>query len=244
VQEDRTLTTQDSTSDSAQEEESQPRSRSRAWIIVAVIVFIVIGGVVIGYIYLHNASLYVSTDDALVHSNMVSITATGSGTLETLLIEPGQVVVANQTVGYVRPPLSGAAADSFKITAPVEGTIIRVDGKVGQVVSPLQPLAYVANLDSLSIRAYIDETQIGRIQAGQLVDVTVDATGGRTYKGTVERVMPATASEFSLLSSSDRTTANFTKVVQRIIVDVDLGNTSGLGLYPGMSASVTIHAPQ
>jgi multidrug resistance efflux pump len=242
VQEDRTLTTQDSTSDSAQEEESQLRSRT--WIIVAVIVFIVIGGVVIGYLYLHNAALYVSTDDALVHSNMVSITATGSGTLETLLIEPGQVVVANQTVGYVRPPLSGAAADSFKITAPVEGTIIRVDGKVGQVVSPLQPLAYVANLDSLSIRAYIDETQIGRIQAGQLVDVTVDATGGRTYKGTVERVMPATASEFSLLSSSDRTTANFTKVVQRIIVDVDLGNTSGLGLYPGMSASVTIHAPQ
>jgi multidrug resistance efflux pump len=242
VQEDRTLTTQDSTSDSAQEEESQLRSRT--WIIVAVIVFIVIGGVVIGYLYLHNAALYVSTDDALVHSNMVSITATGSGTLETLLIEPGQVVVANQTVGYVRPPLSGAAADSFKITAPVEGTIIRVDGKVGQVVSPLQPLAYVANLDSLSIRAYIDETQIGRIQAGQLVDVTVDATGGRTYKGTVERVMPATASEFSLLSSSDRTTANFTKVVQRIIVDIDLGNTSGLGLYPGMSASVTIHAPQ
>jgi multidrug resistance efflux pump len=242
VQEDRTLTTQDSTSDSAQEEESQLRSRT--WIIVAVIVFIVIGGVVIGYLYLHNAALYVSTDDALVHSNMVSITATGSGTLETLLIEPGQVVVANQTVGYVRPPLSGAVADSFKIAAPVEGTIVRVDGKVGQVVSPLQPLAYVANLDSLSIRAYIDETQIGRIQAGQLVDVTVDATGGRTYKGTVERVMPATASEFSLLSSSDRTTANFTKVVQRIIVDVDLGNTSGLGLYPGMSASVTIHAPQ
>lgn len=71
----------------------------------------------------------------------------------------------------------------------------------------------------------------------------MDATGSRTYKGAVKRIMPAAASEFSLLPASDRTTANFTKVIQRIIIDVDLGNTSGLGLYPGMSAYVRIHAP-
>ncbi|MEJ2555723.1 MAG: HlyD family efflux transporter periplasmic adaptor subunit [Anaerolineae bacterium] len=223
--------------------ETKPRSRIRTWLILAGVLVIVVGGAIIGYTYLRNTGLYVTTDDALVHSNMAPIAATGAGTLETWLTEPGAQVVADQTIGFVRPALSGAAADSFKITAPVSGTVIRVDAKVGQIVSPFQPLAYVANLDGLTIRAYIDETQIHRIKAGQPVDVTVDATGSRTYKGTVKRIMPATASEFSLLPASDRTTANFTRVIQRIIVDVDLGNTSGLGLYPGMSAYVRIHAP-
>jgi multidrug resistance efflux pump len=236
------LTTQDSTSDSPQE--TGPRSRSRRWIILAAIAVIVIGGVVTGYIYLRNASLYVSTDDALVNSNLTPVAATSSGTLETWLVEPGATVVTGQTIGFVRPPLGGSAGDSVKITAPVDGTVIRIDGQVGQNVGPFQPLGYVANLDNLTIWAYIDETQIHRIQAGQPVDVTVDATGGRTYQGAVKRIMPATAGQFSLLPSSDRTTANFTKVIQRIIVDIDLGNTGGLGLYPGMSASVRIHAPR
>jgi multidrug resistance efflux pump len=233
------MTTEASPADSP---ETKPRSRTRTWLIPAVILVIVVGGAIGGYIYLRNASLYVTTDDALVHSNMAPVAATGAGTLETWLVEPGAQVVADQTIGFVRPALSGAAADSLKITAPVDGTVIRIDAKVGQIVSPFQPLAYVANLDDLIIRAYIDETQIHRIKAGQPVDVTVDATGSLTYHGTVKRIMPATASEFSLLPASDRTTANFTKVIQRIIVDVDLGNTSGLGLYPGMSAYVRIHA--
>jgi multidrug resistance efflux pump len=234
------MTTEASPADSP---ETKPRSRIRTWLILAGVLVIVVGGAIIGYTYLRNASLYVTTDDALVHSNMAPIAATGAGTLETWLVEPGAQVVADQTIGFVRPALSGAAADSFKITAPVSGTVIRVDAKVGQIVSPFQPLAYVANLDDLTVQAYIDETQIHRIKAGQHVDVTVDATGSLTYHGTVKRIMPATASEFSLLPASDRTTANFTKVIQRIIVDVDLGNTSGLGLYPGMSAYVRIHAP-
>jgi multidrug resistance efflux pump len=125
----------------------------------------------------------------------------------------------------------------------VGGTVIRIDGQPGQVVSPLQPLAYVADLADLTVWAYVDETEIRRIKPGQAVDVTVDAIGGTPFQGTVARVMPATAGEFSLIPSSDRTTANFTKVTQRIIVEVALGDTTNTGLYPGMSASVSIHAP-
>lgn len=230
------------TSTTASPEKKLPRSR-RFWFIVIAVVVVLIGVGVTGYIYWRDLNLYVTSDDALVHSNMTAITATGAGVLKTWLIEPGMKVQADQTVGYIRPPSGGAGADSFKITAPISGTIIRIDGKEGQIVSPLQPLAYVANLDNLTVWAYIDETQIHRIKAGQQVEVTADATGGVTYNGTVKRVMPATAAEFSLLPASDRTTANFTKVIQRIIVDIDLGNTAATGLYPGMSTNVTIHAP-
>jgi len=194
-----------------------------------------VGGAVGGYIYLRDASLYVTTDDAVVHSNLTPVVATSMGTLQTWLVEPGTKVVANQTMGFVSP--------ASKITAPVDGTVIRVDGEVGQVVSLLQPVAYVANLDSLTIWAYIDETEIHRIKEGQPVDIRADATGNVTYNGTVKRIMPATADQFSLLPASDRTTANFTKVTQRIIVEIDLGDTTNTGLDPGMSAYVRIHAP-
>jgi multidrug resistance efflux pump len=242
LKEDRTLATQDTTP--AASDAARPRSRRRTWFILAVLLVVLLVVAVGGFFYLRNASLYVTTDDALVNSNLTPVAATSSGTLETWLVEPGATVVTGQTIGFVRPPLSGSAGDSVKIAAPVDGTVIRIDGQVGQSVGPFQPLAYVANLDNLTIWAYIDETQIHRIQAGQPVDVTVDATGGHTYHGSVKRIMPATASQFSLLPSSDRTTANFTKVIQRIIVDIDLGNTGDLGLYPGMSAYVRIHAPR
>jgi multidrug resistance efflux pump len=219
------------------------RPRGRTWLIPVVILVILIAAAVGGYIYLHELSLYVTTDDADIHSNLTPVVATSSGTLEGWLVQPGAQVAVNQPLGFFRPAQGGVVAAPMQIDAPVDGTIIRIDGQPGQVVSPLQPLAYVADLADLTVWAYVDETQISRIKAGQPVDVTVDATGSVLYHGTVARVMPATAAEFSLIPPSDRTTANFTKVTQRIIVEVDLGNTAGTGLYPGMSASVRIHAP-
>src|SRR5262249_33713134 len=101
-------------------------------------------------------------------------------------------------------------------------------------------LAYVANLDALRITAYIDESVIQKVHTGQSVEVTVDATGSNIYRGTVSEVLPATASTFALIPSSDRSTGNFTKVTQRIEIHIDIGATSGSPLYPGENAYVRI----
>jgi len=219
------------------------RPRGRTWLIPVVILVILIAVAVGGYIYLRDLSLYVTTDDAEVHSNLTPVVATGSGTLDGWLVQPGAQVTVNQPLGFVKPAPGGVVAAPLQIDAPVGGTIIRIDGQPGQIVSPLQPLAYVADLANLTVWAYVDETDIRRIKAGQPVDVTVDAVGSVPFQGTIVQIMPATAGEFSLIPSSDRTTANFTKITQRIIVEVALGDTTGTGLYPGMSASVRIHAP-
>jgi multidrug resistance efflux pump len=222
--------------------DAAPRSRGRAWLIPVVILVILTAIAIGGYTYLHDLSLYVTTDDAVVHSDLTPVVATGTGILNGWLVQPGAQVTINQPLGFIRPAPGGVAAAPLQIDAPVGGTIIRIDGQPGQVVSPLQPLAYVADLSDLTIWAYVDETEISRVKPGQLVDVSVDALA-TPFQGTVARVMPATAAEFSLIPATDRTTANFTKVIQRIIVEIDLGNTAGSGLYPGMSAYVTIHAP-
>jgi multidrug resistance efflux pump len=190
-----------------------------------------------GYNYYVDSTYYVSTDDALVDSNLVAVAPLGSGTLVIWRIKPGDRVRTGQVLGQVKP---AAGAAYINITAPIDGTIIRVDGKEGQVVAQAQALAYVANLDAMRITAYIDESAIRKIHSGQPVEVTVDATGSNVYHGTVSEVLPATASSFALIPSSDRSNGNFTKVTQRIEVHIDIGSTSGTNLFPGENAYVRI----
>ena len=236
------------TTDTLSAEPTQPapttalrtRGRIRARpLAIGLIMFLVLAVLArFGYTYYIDSTLYVTTDDALVDSNLVSIAPIGSGTLVIWRIKPGDRVRAGQTLGQVRPATGSAY---LNITAPIDGTILRVDGKEGQVVAQAQALAYVANLDGLHITAYIDESAIHKVHPGQQVDVTVDATGGDVYHGTVSEVLPATASSFALIPSSDRSNGNFTKVTQRIEIHIDIGSTSGTALYPGENAYVRIH---
>lgn len=202
------MTTETVPTEAASVPRPRPRRRARP-IILAVVGLIVLGVLArFGYTYYLNSTLYVSSDDALVDSNMVSVAPLASGTLETWRIKPGDRVRAGQVLGQIKPA-TGTVYTS--ITSPIDGTILRVDGKEGQVVAQAQAIAYVANLDAMRITAYIDESEIGRVRAGQPVEVTVDATGGNVYQGTVSEVLPATASSFAIIPSTDRSTGNSPK---------------------------------
>ncbi|NTU80038.1 MAG: HlyD family efflux transporter periplasmic adaptor subunit [Chloroflexales bacterium] len=196
---------------------------------------------VVGYRYWRDATLYITTDDALIDTTMQSVTAPATGTLEVWQAEPGVRVSAGDVIGIVRttPGLSSVA--SFNVLAPIDGILLRVDAHAGQNVSPSLPLAYVADLDRLRVTAYVDETEIHAVRVGQPVDITVDATGAAQYEGTVSEVIPATAGQFALLPSSDRSTGNFTKVTQRVEVRIALANPGDAQLYPGENANVRIH---
>src|SRR5215475_7024023 len=216
---------------------SGARIRTRPLLLALLVLIVLAIAARFGYTYYLDSTLYVTTDDALVDSNLVPVAPIGSGTLAIWRIKPGDKVRAGQVLGQIKPA-SGSAY--LNITAPIDGTILRVDGKEGQVVAQAQALAYVANLDAMHITAYIDESAIRKVHPGQPVDVTVDATGGNVYHGTVSEVLPATASSFALLPESDRSNGNFTKVTQRIEIHIDIGSTSGTALYPGENAYVRI----
>jgi multidrug resistance efflux pump len=197
--------------------------------------------VTVGYRYWRDATLYISTDDALIDTTMQSVTSPGTGTLVEWQAQPGARVAAGQVLGIVRTTSGLASAASYTVIAPISGTLLRVEAHAGQAISPALPLAYVADLDHLRVTAFIDETEIHAVRVGQPVDITVDATGSAAYQGTVSEIIPATAGEFALLPSSDRSTGNFTKVTQRVEVRITLDNPSGSQLYPGENANVRIH---
>jgi multidrug resistance efflux pump len=207
-------------------------------IIIGLVALVVLGFAArFGYNYYVDSTLFVSTDDALVDSNLVSIAPLSSGTLAIWRVKPGDVVRAGEVLGQVRP---ATGAGYVNISAPIDGTILRVDGKEGQVVAQAQAIAFVADLSAMHITAFIDESAIHKIRPGQPVEVTVDATGRTVYQGQVSEVLPAAASSFALIPSTDRSNGNFTKVTQRIEVHIDIGATDGSVLFPGESAYVRI----
>jgi len=68
-----------------------------------------------------------------------------------------------------------------------------------------------------------------------VVDITVDAYPDRRFDGKVETIGAAAISEFALFPP----TGSFTKVEQRIPVQIAVANTDGL-LKPGMMVVVGI----
>jgi membrane fusion protein (multidrug efflux system) len=127
------------------------------------------------------------------------------------------------------------------ITAPETGVVTRKSVEVGQFVQAGQPLMSVVPLHDVWVVANLKETAVRDVLSGDKVEITVDSYPGKTYRGHVESLSPATGAKFSLLPP-DNATGNFTKVVQRIPVRVQLDepNDPVRPLRPGMSVRVTI----
>ncbi len=141
---------------------------------------------------------------------------------------------------------SGSVAASGPVTnaiAPIAGNVISIAAQPGQEVGPGQAIALVTD-PNVSITAYVDESHINDVQVNQGVDITVDSVPDTTFHGYVRRIIPATASTFSLLPVNNFASGNYTKVSQRIPVQITLDGLQGKTLIPGSSANVTIHIHQ
>ena len=82
------------------------------------------------------------------------------------------------------------------VTNPVSGTVLTTYVRSGEVVQGGQPLYRIAKLDTLTLRAYISESQLTSFKIGQKVQVNVDQGGSITaVSGTVTSV--AAKAEFT-----------------------------------------------
>jgi membrane fusion protein, multidrug efflux system len=132
-----------------------------------------------------------------------------------------------------------------KIIAPFDGVVGERQVQPGDYVNIGSNLINVVPLPNVYVIANYKETQLTHVKPGQSVDVTVDSFPNETLHGRVERIAPASGSQFALLPP-DNATGNFTKVVQRIPVRIvfDKGQSLLERLLPGMSVVSRIHADQ
>src|SRR5262249_33391734 len=108
-----------------------------------------------------------------------------------------------------------------KIVAPFDGVTGEREVQPGDYVNIGTNLVNVVPLPNVSVIAKYKEPQLTRVQPGQPVDLTVDSFPHERLRGRVERISPASGSQFALLPP-DNATGNFTKVVQRIPVRIAL----------------------
>jgi membrane fusion protein (multidrug efflux system) len=128
-----------------------------------------------------------------------------------------------------------------KIVAPLDGVASKKSATVGQMLSVGQPVVMIVPSTGMWVTANYKETQLDKMRAGQGATVRVDAYPGLELRGRVESVSGATGARFSLLPP-DNATGNFTKVVQRVPIRIQLDGTApeGRTLRAGMSADVTV----
>jgi RND family efflux transporter MFP subunit len=98
-----------------------------------------------------------------------------------------QVVEAAAGLAYARTELGFT-----RIRAPISGVVASVSTQEGETVSATlaaPTFLTLIDLDRLEVRAYVDETDIGRIRMGQPAR-SVDTYGDEPFEGTVSAVYP------------------------------------------------------
>ena len=132
-----------------------------------------------------------------------------------------------------------------RIVAPFDGVVGEREVQPNDYVNVGTNLISVVPLPHVYVIANYQETQLTRVTPGQLVDISIDTFPDERLTGHVERIAPASGSQFALLPP-DNATGNFTKVVQRIPVRIQLDKDQSLlgRLRPGMSVVTKIHVDE
>ncbi|MBK5356094.1 HlyD family secretion protein [Pseudomonas sp. TH41] len=137
--------------------------------------------------------------------------------LQTVIVNRGSLEAAvasdEAAVELARIDLSNTS-----VVAPQDGQLGQISVRLGAYVnSGPQLMMLVPN--QLWVMVNMKETQMNNIHIGQPVTFTVDALNHQKFHGRVQRISPATDSEFSLLQP-DNATGNFVTIAQRIPVRI------------------------
>ncbi|MGY3449926.1 HlyD family secretion protein [Bradyrhizobium sp. USDA 4353] len=123
-------------------------------------------------------------------------------------------ISAEGQLNVARSELQAARAGLEKLTlrAPLDGTVLQVNARAGEIAAPqsTQPLVLLGDMSSLRVRAELDQRDLDKIKPGQQAVVRSDAFRGRDVAGKVASVAP--------LVESSRAAA----LSQRNMTDVDV----------------------
>ena len=148
--------------------------------------------------------------------------------------EDARLAVASARASLIRAVRSledaRISAEDTEVRAPMSGVVIDKRVEEGSVITSAtgasagSVLLAMANLDTVQFRSLVDETDIGRVEPGLQVTITVDAYPNRPFRGRVQKIEPQ---------------AEVTSNVTMFPVLVRIPNEEGL-LRPGMNGEVDI----
>jgi multidrug resistance efflux pump len=217
----------------------RPLKRATKIRLLVILVIAVLAAAAFGVYYIFNTSNYVTTDNAQIDGNQISINAPATGTLINWRGQQGTELHKNAPVGRIEIQ-SGYVQPQLVIRSPADGTVAVDNGVEGSFVTAGTQLAIAYDSSGVFVTARVKETDIDRVQVGRAVDISVDAFPGEHLTGIVAEVKTGAAGVFSLFPQSN-TSGNFQKVTQVIPVKITINDRKNLPLVPGMNATVKIH---
>lgn len=122
-----------------------------------------------------------------------------------------------------------------KLYSPLTGTVLSHSIEPGEYISPGTPVVIVADTVHTWVRAYVNQTDLGRVRHGQKLIVHTDTAPGKDFEGTVSFI----SSEAEFTPKTVQTTKERVKLVFRIKVDVSNPHDE---LKAGMPADVVLPA--
>jgi HlyD family secretion protein len=143
------------------------------------------------------------------------------------------IAEANLKAAHANLGMSRVNLDYTVLRAPFAGVITVRQAELGEVVVPGTPVVTLADLDHIWLRAYVAETDLGRVRWGQSAVVTTDTFPGKQYHGRISFI----ASEAEFTPKSVQTYKERVMLVYRIKIDIDNPNHE---LKPGMPADAHI----
>ena len=186
---------------------------------------------------------------AFTYLSESTITAEASGTVTSLLVKEGAQVsngtviarlsstatqnqVSNSKLSLEQQQLSYQNTvdklDDYTITAPIDGTIITKNIKVGDTLDTTNgqtTMAVIYDLSYLTFDISLDELDVNKVAVGQTVNISCDSlTDAGTFEGTITKVSVA------------GTTSNGVTTYPVTVQIDDIPD----GLLPGMNVDATI----
>ena len=128
-----------------------------------------------------------------------------------------------------------------EIRSPIAGYIGNRAAQVGAYVRQGTYLLTIVPEHGLWVDANFKEDQLARMKSGQPATIVADTLPGHVFQGHLLSLAPATGAVFSVIPP-ENATGNFTKIVQRVPVRIQLDEDDAtLGkIRPGLSTFATV----
>jgi membrane fusion protein, multidrug efflux system len=128
-----------------------------------------------------------------------------------------------------------------EVRAPSDGFVTARSVQLGDYVTAGSSMFLIVT-PQVWVTANFKESQLGRMRAGDAVDIRIDAYKGYALSGHVQSIQYGSGSRFSAFPA-ENATGNFVKIVQRVPVKIviDRGLDPDRPLPLGLSVSPVVH---
>jgi len=191
----------------------------------------IVGIAGIGSAIWYNAG-FLTIDNARVATTLIPVSANTPGVLERFMVYEGQRINEDEILGWV------AGGDAMR--SPVDGLVIQASAMQGQVVSPMDPIAVISDINNLHVQAYIEETDITRLHLGQAATVAIEPFGRQQFAGYISEIGHATSAALAGQEMFVNINGSISRVTRLIPIKINIVDDVNLDSLIGVNASVRI----